>query len=68
MTILECLIIVGIIIVALTLAFLCVKWGIVGFYRGKEVFRRQKSNGELHYKRMKKLQNEWRKQNGKEQE
>lgn len=42
MTIFEwILLIVGVITVAPTLAFLCAKWGLVGFYRGKEAFRKQ---------------------------
>ena len=42
MTIFELiLLIIAIVFTAPTLVFLCVKWGIVGFYRGKESFKRQ---------------------------
>lgn len=41
MTILEWLVLIfGVIVVAPVLAYLCVKWGMVGFYRGKEAFRK----------------------------
>jgi len=42
MTVFDCvLIVLGVIIVLPLLVFLCVKLGTVGFYRGKEIMRRQ---------------------------
>jgi len=35
------LLVLGLIIVVPILAFLCVKWGVAGFYRGKEAAKRR---------------------------
>ena len=43
MTILDWIILIlGIIIIAPILAFLCVKWGVAGFYQGKEAIKRRR--------------------------